>query len=147
MDQVIEREDELSLIATQVGKPVMMDAFTSSMCVDSWGRIIFARALIEIHANSELKKEVRMAIPIDDDDDGTGYTSEVMRVEYEWTSPHYLECKIFGHNFEKCPKQDVGKTHMDGDAQNPKSVKEEAVKEKEQDNLWSKFKAANEVFF
>nr|GEX73562.1 hypothetical protein [Tanacetum cinerariifolium] len=62
-------KDGLSLIATQVRKPIMLDAFTSPMCVDSWGRISFARALIEIHADSDLKKEVRMAIPIDDDDE------------------------------------------------------------------------------
>ncbi|GJX53024.1 retrovirus-related pol polyprotein from transposon 17.6 [Tanacetum coccineum] len=61
-------KDGLSLIATQIRKPIMLDAFTSSMCVDSWGRISFARALIEIDANSDLKKEVKMAIPIDEDD-------------------------------------------------------------------------------
>ncbi|GKB41153.1 retrovirus-related pol polyprotein from transposon TNT 1-94 [Tanacetum coccineum] len=75
-------EDGLSLIATQVRKQIMLDAFTSSMCVDLWGRISFARALVEINAISKLKKDVRMAIPIDDKE-GTGYTSEVIRVEYE----------------------------------------------------------------
>ncbi|GKE46276.1 putative reverse transcriptase domain, ribonuclease H-like domain, aspartic peptidase domain protein, partial [Tanacetum coccineum] len=39
-------------VVTKVGKPIMLDAFTSSMCVDSWGRISFGRALIEIHTNS-----------------------------------------------------------------------------------------------
>ncbi|GJX67679.1 protein LAZ1 [Tanacetum coccineum] len=29
-------EDGLSLIATQIGKPVMLDAFTSTMCADPW---------------------------------------------------------------------------------------------------------------
>ncbi|GKF48115.1 hypothetical protein Tco_0141366, partial [Tanacetum coccineum] len=48
--------DGLSLIATQIGKPIMLDAFTSSMCVDSWGRISFDRALIEVCADSVLKK-------------------------------------------------------------------------------------------
>ncbi|GJX65907.1 RNA-directed DNA polymerase, eukaryota, reverse transcriptase zinc-binding domain protein [Tanacetum coccineum] len=244
-------EDGLSLIATQIGKPIMLDDFTSSMCVDSWGRISFAHALIEIHANSELKKEVRMAIPVDDDD-GTDYTSEVIRVEYEWTTPHCLDCKLFGHNSRKCPKKvcepevvdnsdknndgftdmvnrknkgnkvanqmpknqiagikfhkpkssfyrpvnkqandkqtkkkpaanDKASTshasgekstltsnafdvlnseegaefggsnllletaHVEGDAQNLKSGTEEAVKEQQQDNLWSKFKAAKEA--
>ncbi|GKE06541.1 hypothetical protein Tco_1398559 [Tanacetum coccineum] len=115
------------------------------------GRINFARSLIEIHANSELKKEVRMAILIDKDD-GTGYTSKVIRVEYEWKPPHCLECKLFGHNSYKYPKQvsvvdpiidtsandgftevvravveesvptnDVGTTHIEGDTQNPES--------------------------
>nr|GEU58521.1 hypothetical protein [Tanacetum cinerariifolium] len=110
-------EDELSLIATQVGKPIMKEVFTSSMCVDSWGRISFARAFIEMHANLELKKKVRMAIPIDvdDDDDGTGYISEVIHVEYEWTSPYCFECKIFRHNSKKCPKK-VSAPEVNGDS-------------------------------
>ncbi|GJR83052.1 hypothetical protein Tco_0153837 [Tanacetum coccineum] len=37
-------EDGISLIATQIGKPIMLDAFTSAMCADSWGRLGFARA-------------------------------------------------------------------------------------------------------
>nr|GEZ37921.1 hypothetical protein [Tanacetum cinerariifolium] len=50
-------EDGLSLLATQIGKPIMLDAFTSSMCMESWGRISFARALIEIDVAVGLKKE------------------------------------------------------------------------------------------
>nr|GEY07796.1 RNA-directed DNA polymerase, eukaryota [Tanacetum cinerariifolium] len=41
-------EDGLSLIATQIGKMLMLDEFTCSMCVESWGRISFAHALVEI---------------------------------------------------------------------------------------------------
>ena len=69
----------LSLIATQVGKPVMLDAFTSSMCVDSWGRISYARTLVEVCSNLELKREVSMAIPLED---GSSYSTEIIRVEY-----------------------------------------------------------------
>ncbi|GJX64729.1 reverse transcriptase domain-containing protein [Tanacetum coccineum] len=94
--------DGLSLIATQIGKPIMLDAFTSSMCVDSWGRISFARALIEVCADSVLKKEVIMAIENEEDD---GYTREVIRVEYEWKPPHCVECKCFGHDPNTCPKR------------------------------------------
>ncbi|GJR55416.1 hypothetical protein Tco_1405937 [Tanacetum coccineum] len=57
-------EDGLSLIASQIGKPVMLDAFTSSMCTEPWGRIGFARALIEVTAEKELTQEVKMAVPI-----------------------------------------------------------------------------------
>ncbi|GKB50943.1 reverse transcriptase domain-containing protein [Tanacetum coccineum] len=49
-------EDGLSLIGSKIGKPIILDAYTSSMCVDAWGRIGFARALIEITAKKELKK-------------------------------------------------------------------------------------------
>ncbi|GJW44383.1 hypothetical protein Tco_0073182 [Tanacetum coccineum] len=94
--------DGLSLISTQIGKPIMLDAFTSSMCVNSWGRISFARALIEISAESALKHEVVMAIENEEDD---GYTREVIRVEYEWKPPHCVECKCFGHDPNTCPKR------------------------------------------
>ncbi|GJX08835.1 reverse transcriptase domain-containing protein [Tanacetum coccineum] len=96
--------DGLSLIATKIEKPVMLDAFTSSMCVDSWGRISFARALIEVCAYSSLKKEVVMAI---ENEEGDEYTREVIRVEYEWKPPHCVECKCFGHDPNSCPKRVV----------------------------------------
>ncbi|GKD88515.1 hypothetical protein Tco_1364022, partial [Tanacetum coccineum] len=95
-------EDGLSLIATQIGKHIMLDAFTSSMCVESWGRVSFARALIKISSHSTLKKEVTMAIP---EDEGDGHIKEVIRVEYEWKPPHCVDCKIFGHGPNLCPKR------------------------------------------
>nr|GEU98543.1 hypothetical protein [Tanacetum cinerariifolium] len=122
--------DGLCLIATQIGKLIMLDAFTGSMCVDSWGRISFARALIEVCANSVLKKEVIMAI---ENEEGDEYTREVYQVDYE--------ADLGDSN----PYKDVGKTHVDRDAQNLKSVNEEAVMENEQDILWSKFKAAKKA--
>ncbi|GJV37090.1 hypothetical protein Tco_1409567 [Tanacetum coccineum] len=51
-------KDGLSLIATQIGKPIMLDAFTSAMCFEPWGRLGFARALIEVTAEKELKHKV-----------------------------------------------------------------------------------------
>ncbi|GKA42528.1 putative reverse transcriptase domain-containing protein [Tanacetum coccineum] len=76
--------------------------FTSSMCVESWGRISFARALIEISSTSTLKKEVIMAIP---EEEGDGHIKEVIQVEYEWKPPHCVECKSFGHSHDLCPKR------------------------------------------
>ncbi|GJT41703.1 hypothetical protein Tco_0941568 [Tanacetum coccineum] len=84
------------------GKHIMLDAFTNSMCVESWGRISFVHALIEVSAESSLKTEVVMAIPNDEDD---GHTKEVIRVEYEWIPPHCVDCKIFRHGLTQCPKR------------------------------------------
>ncbi|GKC41161.1 zinc knuckle CX2CX4HX4C containing protein [Tanacetum coccineum] len=42
-------EDGLSIIASQIGKPIMFDSYTSSVCIDSWGRSSFALRLIEIN--------------------------------------------------------------------------------------------------
>ncbi|GJW36777.1 hypothetical protein Tco_0059697, partial [Tanacetum coccineum] len=43
-----------------VGRPIMLDTFTSEMCTDPWGRLGFARALIKVGADKELKQEVTM---------------------------------------------------------------------------------------
>ncbi|GKA80148.1 zinc knuckle CX2CX4HX4C containing protein [Tanacetum coccineum] len=45
--QVFE-EDDISLISSFIGKPVMLDSYTNSMCNDSWGRSSFARCLIKV---------------------------------------------------------------------------------------------------
>nr|GFA86838.1 hypothetical protein [Tanacetum cinerariifolium] len=95
-------EDGLSLLGTLIGKPIMLEAFTSSMCVESWGRISFAQALIEIDAAVGLKNAVIMAIP---EEEGDGYIKEVVKVEYEWKPPHCVECQSFGHDTSLCPKR------------------------------------------
>ncbi|PWA53343.1 hypothetical protein CTI12_AA446680 [Artemisia annua] len=42
-----------------------------------------------------------MAIPNEDD---SGYTTEIIKVEYEWTPPHCDVCNVFGHDRINCPK-------------------------------------------
>ncbi|GKE43110.1 hypothetical protein Tco_1470394, partial [Tanacetum coccineum] len=64
----------------------------------------YARALIEVSAEKELKKEVTMAIPIVN---GVGHTIETMKVEYEWKPSCCYECHVFGHALENCPKRVV----------------------------------------
>ncbi|GJU75549.1 zinc knuckle CX2CX4HX4C containing protein, partial [Tanacetum coccineum] len=53
----------LSLITTQVGKPIRLDAYTSNMCLHSWGRSAYARALIEVSAEDSPKEDLVIAIP------------------------------------------------------------------------------------
>ncbi|GJZ30728.1 zinc knuckle CX2CX4HX4C containing protein [Tanacetum coccineum] len=48
----------LSLITSQLGKPIMLDAYTSSMCQKSWGRNEYARALVEVSALTPLLDSV-----------------------------------------------------------------------------------------
>ncbi|GKB49863.1 hypothetical protein Tco_0900616 [Tanacetum coccineum] len=82
----------------------MLDAFTSSMCSEPWGRMGYARALIEISAENELKNEIKMAVPIVK---GEGHTIERMRVEYEWKPPRCPDCLVFGHDQTSFPKRVV----------------------------------------
>ncbi|GJV98967.1 putative reverse transcriptase domain-containing protein [Tanacetum coccineum] len=42
--------DGLTLIAKKIGTQMMLDSYTNSMCLESWGRSGFARILIEVDA-------------------------------------------------------------------------------------------------
>ncbi|GJV11018.1 hypothetical protein Tco_1352559 [Tanacetum coccineum] len=52
----------LSAIATKLGTPLMLDSYTSDMCMQSWGRSSYARVMIELRADVELKDNIVMAI-------------------------------------------------------------------------------------
>ncbi|GJU13846.1 hypothetical protein Tco_1136242 [Tanacetum coccineum] len=82
----------------------MLDAFTAAMCKDPWGRIGFARTLIEVSVAKELKQEVTMAVP---HEDGTGHTKVLIKAEYEWKPPLCGDCHMFGHLLAQCPKRVV----------------------------------------
>nr|GEY16714.1 zinc knuckle CX2CX4HX4C [Tanacetum cinerariifolium] len=94
-------EDCISLIAYEIGKPIILDSFTSLMCLELWGQSLFARCLIEIKADEALKDSITMGIPFPE---GIGFTKETIRVEYEWKPPRCEQCKIFGHMNDQCPK-------------------------------------------
>ncbi|GKB59950.1 hypothetical protein Tco_0916136 [Tanacetum coccineum] len=65
-----------SLIATFIGKPVMLDSYTSSMCNDLWGRSSFARCLIEVNSEADLVDVDTIGIPSLTKDD---FTKETIR--------------------------------------------------------------------
>ncbi|GJU60086.1 zinc knuckle CX2CX4HX4C containing protein [Tanacetum coccineum] len=75
--QVFE-EDGISLIATFIGKPIMLDSYTSAMCNDSWGRSSFARCLIEVNSEADLVDVVTIGIP---SLTGEDFTKETIRVD------------------------------------------------------------------
>ncbi|GKE43238.1 hypothetical protein Tco_1470522 [Tanacetum coccineum] len=55
--------DGLSLIATKIGTPMMLDSYTNSMCLESWGRSSHARVLIEIDACNDFNDNLVMVVP------------------------------------------------------------------------------------
>ncbi|XP_022014947.1 uncharacterized protein LOC110914468 [Helianthus annuus] len=97
-------EDGLSLLASKVGDPKMLDSYTASMCAESWGRSSFARALIEVHADCDLKKNVKVAIP---GLEGNGFMTTEVKIEYDWEPIRCAGCCVFGHDDKSCPKNPI----------------------------------------
>ncbi|GJV58813.1 copia protein [Tanacetum coccineum] len=87
-------DDGLNAIATKLGTPLMLDSYTSDMCMQSWGRSSYARVMIELRANMELKDNIVVAMP---KIKGEGHYICNVCVEYEWKPPSCTSCKVFGH--------------------------------------------------
>nr|XP_043611677.1 uncharacterized protein LOC122583323 [Erigeron canadensis] len=95
-------EDGLSMLASKLGQPILLDTYTSHMCVNSWGRHSYARALIEIDATRGFKENLVIGIP---NVNGEGFSKETVSIEYEWRPPHCTHCNVFGHKDNNCPMQ------------------------------------------
>nr|GFA07541.1 hypothetical protein [Tanacetum cinerariifolium] len=61
----------------------------------------YARAMIELRADVELKDNIVVAMP---KTAGEGHYTCNIRVEYEWKPPRCTSCKVFGHIHDECPK-------------------------------------------
>ncbi|GKC29247.1 nucleotide-diphospho-sugar transferase [Tanacetum coccineum] len=94
-------EDGLSAIATKLGTPLMLDSYTSNMCMQSWGRSSFVRVMIELRADVELKDNIVVAMPKITRE---GHYTCNVHVEYEWKPPRCLSCKVFGQIHKECSK-------------------------------------------
>nr|GEV99217.1 hypothetical protein [Tanacetum cinerariifolium] len=56
-------EDGLSAIATKLDTPIMLDSYTIDMCLQSWGRLSYARVMIELRGFVELKDTIMVDMP------------------------------------------------------------------------------------
>ncbi|GJY90696.1 hypothetical protein Tco_0505892 [Tanacetum coccineum] len=56
-------EAGLSAVTTKLGKPLMLNSYTAAMCTYSWGRASYARAMVELRADVELKDTIFVVIP------------------------------------------------------------------------------------
>ncbi|GJV75391.1 reverse transcriptase domain-containing protein [Tanacetum coccineum] len=81
---------------------LMLDSYTSTMCMQSWERLNYARALIDIRVG--LRKNMIIAIP---NLEGEGEVLYTVRIKYECKSPRCGMCKVFGHDDMTCPHRVV----------------------------------------
>ncbi|GJW77357.1 hypothetical protein Tco_0139039 [Tanacetum coccineum] len=98
-----------SLITTKLGRSIMLNAYMRTMCLKSWGRNTYARALIEVSSKKAIVDLLVVAIPFQN---GSGHSMDAFDIKYEWQSPRCETCKIFDHKDEQCPKhaKDVNPT-------------------------------------
>ncbi|GKC48742.1 patatin-like protein 1, partial [Tanacetum coccineum] len=97
-------EDGLSIIATKLCTHLMLDSYTSNMCMQSCDRSSYARPMINLRADEELKDSIVVAMPklI-----GEGFNMCTIRVEYEWKPSRCSSCKVFRQILNECPKKIV----------------------------------------
>ncbi|GJR54694.1 RNA-directed DNA polymerase, eukaryota, reverse transcriptase zinc-binding domain protein [Tanacetum coccineum] len=79
----------------------MLDSYTSDMCLQSWDKSSYARSMIELQADEELKDTIVVAMSRITRE---GFYTCTVRVKYEWKPPRCSCCKVFGHTPEECPK-------------------------------------------
>nr|GEX89694.1 hypothetical protein [Tanacetum cinerariifolium] len=56
-------KDGLSAIATKLGTPLMLDSYTSDMCMQSYCSSSYARVMVELQIDVELKDTIVVAMP------------------------------------------------------------------------------------
>ncbi|GJU70299.1 U5 small nuclear ribonucleoprotein helicase [Tanacetum coccineum] len=72
-------QDGLSAIATKLGKSLMLDSYTAAMCTDSWGRASYAREMIKLIADVELRDTIAVVVPKFRDDYPNKIVSDISK--------------------------------------------------------------------
>lgn len=72
-------KDKLSVMDNKLGNPIMLDSYTSTKCMQSWGHSNYACTLTNIRVNRELKENMVIVIP---NLEGEGGVLHTARVEY-----------------------------------------------------------------
>ncbi|GJX36852.1 RNA-directed DNA polymerase, eukaryota, reverse transcriptase zinc-binding domain protein [Tanacetum coccineum] len=92
----------LIVVASSVGKPIIMDYMTAKVCKTRTGRTEYARILIEISVEKGFKENVELQYR---DKHNNVKGTKMVKVEYNW-NPHICShCVVFGHNWNQCTKR------------------------------------------
>nr|GEW03983.1 ATPase, F1/V1/A1 complex, alpha/beta subunit, zinc knuckle CX2CX4HX4C [Tanacetum cinerariifolium] len=91
-----------TLIMKSLGKPLIMDKNTTRMCSEGTGRVGFARVLIEVQADKELKNRIEICYR---HGSIVGNYSKFVDVEYTRKPPICGQCRVFGLTSNMCGGQ------------------------------------------
>ncbi|PWA39134.1 ATPase, F1/V1/A1 complex, alpha/beta subunit, Zinc knuckle CX2CX4HX4C [Artemisia annua] len=89
----------ISALASSLGKPMVMDNMTAAMCYKGVGNLDYARVLVEIDAEKEIKHEIEVQYR---DMENKVKGTKKISVVYDWKPTRCAECKVFGHATSRC---------------------------------------------
>ncbi|GJU12167.1 RNA-directed DNA polymerase, eukaryota, reverse transcriptase zinc-binding domain protein [Tanacetum coccineum] len=89
----------ISAISSSIGKPLIMDSMTANMCKQGFGRIDYARVLVEIDASKGFKDVIKLMYK---DKQNNCKGVKKVKVEYSWKPLVCDFCKVFGHVGNGC---------------------------------------------
>ncbi|GJT35991.1 RNA-directed DNA polymerase, eukaryota, reverse transcriptase zinc-binding domain protein [Tanacetum coccineum] len=95
----------ISALATRVGKPLVMDNVTASMCIMGIGRVGFARVLVEVKANKSLPDEIEIVYKNRSKEE---ICRKTVKVLYDWKPSCCTKCCVFGHATVQCGRNKDG---------------------------------------
>ncbi|XP_071741283.1 uncharacterized protein [Rutidosis leptorrhynchoides] len=89
----------ISAIARKLGKPMVMDQMTTTMCSKGAGRATFARVMVEIDASKGYRDHVDIHHK-----DKHMVTKGIKKVNvaYDWKHALCTFCAVIGHNHDEC---------------------------------------------
>ncbi|GJY24381.1 RNA-directed DNA polymerase, eukaryota, reverse transcriptase zinc-binding domain protein [Tanacetum coccineum] len=89
----------ISVIASSLGNPLIMDKTTTKLCKEGTGNFGYARVLVEISADKEFKEKIEICYK---SQEMVYPCSKFVKVEYSWKPQKCSQCKVFGHSDSLC---------------------------------------------
>ncbi|GKD22043.1 RNA-directed DNA polymerase, eukaryota, reverse transcriptase zinc-binding domain protein [Tanacetum coccineum] len=91
----------ISALSSRLGKPLVMDNMTTSMCHNGTGRAAYDRVMIEIDAKKGYKESIEIQYKEKHD---CLIRTKFVKVEYSWKHASCSTCGVFGHSNSSCQK-------------------------------------------
>ncbi|GJV14338.1 RNA-directed DNA polymerase, eukaryota, reverse transcriptase zinc-binding domain protein [Tanacetum coccineum] len=94
----------IGAISSRLGRPIRMNQMTTEMCKDGFGRLGYARVLVEVDAGKEYLENVEINYV---DAMKKVKMTKWVRVEYSWKPDKCNHYKEFGHTFKFCKAKPI----------------------------------------
>nr|GEV38617.1 hypothetical protein [Tanacetum cinerariifolium] len=92
----------ISALASRVGKPMVIDQITATLCKEEMGRFRFTRVLVEVSASKPLPNKIEVVYK-----NGLNekICKKIVKLVYDWKPPMCNKCCVFGHTSVRCSKK------------------------------------------